>query len=121
MSKLPWWISLIVKMLFTDLVIGLFVGGWSWIAKDFGLVSLSNRFFVGGAIAILISLASGMGTWENRSDWRQMLASSAGNANLTERNRRMMADVVQVYALAFVMIAAGLVAILIAVMLGQFA
>jgi hypothetical protein len=121
MSKLPWWLSLVVKILFVDLVIAVFVVGWSWIAKDFGMVSLSNRFFAGGAIAILISFASGMGNWENRADWRQLLAGSAGDANLTERNQRMMADVVQVYALAFVMIPAGLVAILIAVMLGQFA
>lgn len=119
-SKLPGWLNLLVKTLFVDLLIMLFVAAWSWISKDFDLVSLSNRFFVGGAIAILISLASGMGNWENRSDWRQMLAGSAGNANLTERNQRMMADIVQVYALAFVMVPAGLIAILIAVILGQF-
>ena len=120
-SKLPWWLNLLVKILFVDLIIVLFVAGWSWISKDFDMVSLSNRFFAGGAIAILISLASGIGNWENRSDWRQMLAGSAGNANLTERNQRMMADIVQVYTLAFVMIPAGLIAILIAVILGQFA
>ncbi len=121
MSKLPWWLGLLVKVLFVDLSIAFFVTGWSWISKDFGRVSLSNRFFTGGTIAILISLASGLGNWENRSDWRQMLAGSAGNVNLTERNQRMMADIVQVYALAFVMIPAGLIAILIAVLLGQFA
>ena len=121
MSKLPWWLSLLVKILFVDLAIALLVAGWSWISKDFGMVSLSNRFFSGGAIAILISFASGLGNWENRSDWRQMLAASAGNANLTERNQRMMADIVQVYALALVMVPAGLIAILIAVLLGQFA
>jgi len=121
MSKLPWWLSLLVKVLFVDLVIALFVAGWSWIAKDSSVVSLSNRFFIGGAIAILVSLASGMGNWENRADWRQMLARSAGAANLNERNQQMMADVVQVYSLAFVMIPAGLVAILIAVFLGQLA
>ena len=110
MSKLPWWLRSLVKILFVDLVIAFFVAGWSWISKDFNLVSLSNRFFVGGAIAILISFASGMGNWENRSDWRQMLAGSAGNADLTERNQRMMADIVQVYTLAFVMIPAGLIA-----------
>jgi hypothetical protein len=121
MSKLPWWLTLPVKILFVDLIIVLFVAGWSWISRNFDLVSLSDRFFAGGAIAILISLASGLGNWENRSDWRQMLAGSAGNANLTERNQRMMADIVQVYALAFVMIPAGLIAILIAVLLRQFA
>jgi len=121
MAKLPWWLNLFVKVLFVDLAITLFVAVWSWITKDSSLVSLSNRFFVGGAIAVLISLASGMGNWENRSDWRQMFAQSAGQANLTERNQRMMADIVQVYSLAFVMIPAGLIAILIAVLLGQLA
>ena len=61
MSKLPWWINLFLKILFVDLIIALFVTRWSWIAKDFSMVSLSNYFFAGGAIAILISLASGLG------------------------------------------------------------
>jgi hypothetical protein len=121
MSKLPWWLNLFVKVLFVDLAIALCVGGWSWITKDSSMVSIGNRFFVGGAIAILVSLASGMGNWENRSDWRQMFARSAGVANLNERNQRMMTDNLQVYALAFVMIPAGLIAILIAVLLGQLA
>lgn len=119
MSKLPWWLNLLVKILFVDLVIALLVAGWSWMTKDSSMLSLSNRFFIGGVIAILISLASGLGNFENRSDWRQIFAQSAGQANLTERNQRMMADIVHVYALAFIMIPAGLVALLIAVLLGQ--
>jgi hypothetical protein len=100
-----------------------FPGGstWSWIAGDFSAVALSNRFFAGGVIVILISLASGLGNWGNRSDWRQMLAQSAGQANLAERNRRMVADIAQVYALTLLMIPAGLVAILIAVLVGSLA
>jgi hypothetical protein len=121
MSKLPWWLNFLAKILLVDLVIALLVGAWSWMTKDFSMVSLSNRFFVGGVGAILVSLASVMGNWENRSDWRQMLARSAGAANLNERNQQMMADILQVYALAFVMIPAGLNAILIAVLLGQLA
>lgn len=121
MSKLPWWLNLLVKILIVDIAIAFFVAVWSWMAKDYSPVSLSNRFFVGGAIAVLISLASGVGNFENRSDWRQIFAQSAGQANLTERNQRMMADMVQVYALAFVMIPAGLIAILIAVLLAQLA
>src|SRR5574339_432574 len=117
MAKLPWWLNLFVKILIVDIGIALFVAVWSWITKDFSLVALSNRFFVGGVIAILISLASGMGNFENRSDWRQLYAQSAGQANLSERNQRMIADMVQVYALAFVLIPAGLIAILIAVVL----
>ena len=121
MSKLPWWLNLLFKILLVDLVIVLAVAVWSSITRDFNLLSLSNRFFIGGVIAILISLASGIGNFENRSDWRQLLAQSAGQANLVERNQRMMADIVQVYSLAFTMIPAGLIAILIAVLLGQFA
>lgn len=121
MSKLPWWLVLLFKILFVDLVIALVAGTWSWLTKDFSPVSLSNRFFIGGSIVILISLASGMGNWENRSDWRQLLAQSAGQASLVERNNRMMTDILHVYALAFTMIPAGLIAILIAVAVGQFA
>jgi hypothetical protein len=119
MSKLPWWLNLFVKILLVDLVIALFALGWSWLTKDSSLISLSNRFFLGGAIAILISLASGMGNWENRSSWQQMLARSAGVANLNERNQQMLAEITQVYSLAFVMIPAGAIAILIAVLVGQ--
>lgn len=121
MSKLSWCFTLFIKILLVDLVIALFVAFWSLIVKDFGTILLSNRFFAGGVIAILVSLASGMGNWENRSDWRQMLAQSASQANLGERNDQMMVDIVQVYALAFVLIPAGLIAILIPVLLGQFA
>jgi hypothetical protein len=119
MSKLPWWLNLLVKITFVDLVIALFAIGWSWLAKDSSLISLSNRLFVGGAIVILISLASGMGNWENRSSWQQMLARSAGAANLNERNQQMLAEITQIYSLAAVTIPAGMIAILIAVLVGQ--
>lgn len=120
-DKLPWWLKLLAKILLVDLIIAHLVAGLSCLTQDFSLLSLSNRLFGGGVIAILISVASGIGNWGNRSDWQQMLAQSAGQANLTERNSRMMADIAQVYALAFVMIPAGLLAILIAVILGQYA
>jgi hypothetical protein len=121
MSKRPWWLNLSIKILFVDLIIALLVAGWSWITKDSSAVSLSNRFFIGGAISILISLASGMGNWQNRSDWRQMLAQSATQPNLNERNQRMISDILQVYTLALIMIPAGFISILIAIMLGQLA
>jgi hypothetical protein len=119
MSKLPWWLNLLVKILVVDLIIGFLVLGWSWMAQDFNAISLSNRFFISGTIAILISLASGAGNWGHRSDWRQMLAQSAGQANLAERNNRMVTDILQVYALAAIMLPAGLIAILVAMVLGQ--
>jgi hypothetical protein len=59
MSKLPWWLSLLVKIMFVDLTIAFFVAGWSWISKNFDMVSLNNRFFAGGAIAILIAVILG--------------------------------------------------------------
>jgi hypothetical protein len=121
MSKLPWWLGLLVKILLIDSVIAILVAAWSWIAGDFSAVALSNRFFAGGVIVILISLASGLGNWGNRSDWRQMLAQSAGQANLAERNRRMASDIVQVYALALVMIPAGVISILVAVLVENLA
>jgi hypothetical protein len=119
MAKLPWWLNVVVKILFVDLFIAFLVLGWSWIAKDFAIVALSNRFFAGGAIAILIGLGSGAGNWGHRSDWQQLYAQSAGQANLAERNARMMADIAQVYALVFVTVPAGLLAIVIAIILGQ--
>lgn len=121
MAKPPWWLNILFKILLVDLLITLIVLGWSWGMKDFEIVSLSNRFFIGGAIVVLVSFASSWGNWGNRSDWRQTMAQSAGQANLAERNARMMADIAQVHALAFVMVPAGLIAIVIAVILGRFA
>lgn len=121
MAKSPWWLSILFKILLVDAVIALVVLGWSGVARDFSAVALSNRFFAGGVVAILVSLASGAGNWGHRSDWRQTMAQSAGQANLGERNARMMADIARVYALAFVMIPAGLIAILIAVLVGRLA
>jgi hypothetical protein len=121
MSKLPWWLILVVKILLVDVLIALLVAAWSWIAGDFSPIGISNCFFSGGILMILISLASGLGNWGNRSDWRQMLAQSAGQANLAERGQRMAADIVQVYALTFVLIPAGLGAILVAVLVGNLA
>jgi len=121
MSKQPWWLSLLLKILFADLLIALFVVVWSWITQDFDAVSLSNRFFMGGVIVVFISLAAGLGNWGHRSNWQQMLAQSAGQANLTERNQRMMADILQVYGLAVVMVPAGLLAVLFALFLGSLA
>ena len=69
----------------------------------------------------MISFASGIGNRENHSDWRQMFACSAGPANLSERNQQMIADPVQADAFAFKLMPAGLIAILIAVLLGQLA
>lgn len=119
MSKLAWWLNLLVKILLVDLAICLVVGGWSWLVQDFSPIALSNRFFIGGLLVVLINLASGAGNWGNHTDWRHLLAQSAGQANLTERNSRMIADTLQVYSLALVMIPAGLMAILLAVILGQ--
>jgi hypothetical protein len=50
-----------------------------------------------------------------------MYARSAGPASLTERNRQMMAEILQVDSFMFLMIPAGLISILVAVLLGQFA
>jgi hypothetical protein len=68
MTKLPWWLNIIVRILFVDLLIVLVVLGWSWAAKDFNIIALSNRFFITGAAAILLSFASSTGNWGHRSD-----------------------------------------------------
>lgn len=121
MTKLPWWLNFIVKILLVQLAISLLVGGWSLLKLDFSLLSLSNRFFMSGVLVILISLAAGMGNLGNRSEGKQIYAQSAGQADLTERTKLMMADMTRVYGLAVVMLPAGLTALLIAVILGQFA
>ncbi|HEX2992567.1 MAG TPA: hypothetical protein VHO49_17915 [Anaerolineales bacterium] len=80
MSQLPWWLNLVMKILSIDVLIAFLVAAWSWIAGDFSAVAPSNRFFASGVIMILISLASGLGswavggpTWQNGArGWRQI-------------------------------------------------
>jgi hypothetical protein len=121
MSKLPWWLHLLVRILLVDVLIVILIWGWSWLNQDFSSTALSNRFFMAGTAAIVFSLAAGFGNWGNRSSWQQMLAQSAGQANLAERNQRMMADLGKVYGLALVMVPAGIIAILLAVIVGNWA
>jgi hypothetical protein len=121
MAKRSWWLKLLLQIVLVDLLVCLGVLSWSWLAGDFNWISLSNRFFLGGVLTILVGAGSGLGNWENRGDWQQMYARSAGPASLTERNRQMMAEILQVDSFMFLMIPAGLISILVAVLLGQFA
>lgn len=120
MSKLPWWLKLCVQILLVDLVIAILVLGWSWFTKDFSTVSLSNRFVMGGALVILLGVSAGLGNWENRADWQQIFARSAGPASLNERNQQMMTEILEVDSFMLLMIPTGLIAILIGILLGQF-
>jgi hypothetical protein len=118
MSKLPWWLKLFAQILLVDLVVALLVLGWSWITKDFSITSLSNRFFVGGIITILIGVSAGAGSMESRTDWQQVWARSAGPASPAERHQQVIADFAQEHEFVFLMVPAGLIAILIAIVLG---
>jgi hypothetical protein len=78
-------------------------------------VQFSNAFFVAGAIAIVIGTFSVTGGLEQRGNFAMTYAESAGNASISERAQRMMADINQRYGVLILMIATGLVLIAVSI------
>ena len=80
-------------------------------------VQFSNAFFAAGAIAIVIGTFSVTGGLEQRGNFGMTYAESAGQASISERTQRMMADINQRYGVLILMIGTGilLIAILVAI------
>lgn len=78
-------------------------------------VQFSNAFFVAGAIAIVVGTLSVTGGFEQRGNFGMTYAESAGQASLSERTQRMMADINQRHGFLLLMIATGSLLIAISV------
>ena len=78
-------------------------------------VQFSNAFFVAGAIAIVIGTFSVTGGFEQRANFGMTYAESAGQASISERTQRMMADINQRHGVLILMIGTGILLIAISV------
>jgi hypothetical protein len=82
-------------------------------------VQFSNAFFVAGAIAIVIGTFSVTGGFEQRANFGMTYAESAGQASISERTQRMMADINQRYGVLILMIGTGILLIAISVAISR--
>jgi hypothetical protein len=83
-------------------------------------IQYSNIFFIAGAILVVMGVYSVAGGFAQRSDFKILYGESAGQANITERNQRMAAEITQRYGTMIFMLVTGLLLILIAVGIGKF-
>ena len=82
-------------------------------------IQYSNGFFASGAILIVLGFYSVAGGFAQRGNFGMTYAESAGQANLSERNQRMEAEIIQRYGSMIFLLVTGLLLILIAVGIGQ--
>jgi hypothetical protein len=80
-------------------------------------VQFSNGFFVAGAILIVLGVFSVAGGFGQRASFPLTYAESAGDASLTERAQRMMADINQRYGMMILLMGAGLLLIGISILI----
>ena len=95
------------------LVLGYFLG---WQEP----VQYSNAFFWAGAIWVVLGVFTVAGGFTQRANFGIAYSETAGVANISERNQRAAAEVVQRYGTMIFMIATGLLLIGVAVAIGNF-
>ena len=82
-------------------------------------VKWSNAFFGAGAILIVLGVMSVAGGFAQRADFSMTFAETAGDANISERNQRMSADLTQRYGSMILLTVTGILLIVIAIVIGQ--
>jgi hypothetical protein len=82
-------------------------------------VQFSNGFFVAGALMIVMGILSVAGGFQQRTNFPLMYAQSAGQASISERTQRMLADIRQGYGTMIVMAGTGLLLIITAIAIHQ--
>jgi len=113
----PWWLDLFLKVMFVEAVFVGVVMGWSWIASDFDAVSLSNRFFMCGMVAGILSAFSIYGNKSYLGNFSVTYAQSVSDMNMAERTNRMMKNMYRGYRFSVIMFLSGALAILMAVLI----
>lgn len=83
-------------------------------------VMYSDAFFAAGMIVILIGGLTVAGGFSQRANFNMLYAESAGQADLAERSRRTLADILQRYGVMILLLVTGLMLIGIAVAIGMF-
>lgn len=82
-------------------------------------VAFSNGFFIAGGILITLGALSVAGGFLQRADFKMTYSESAGQANLAERSQRIVTDVLQRYGTMTLLLGAGTLLIVIAVLIGK--
>lgn len=78
-------------------------------------VQFSNAFFMAGVVAIVLGTFSVTGGLHQRGNFSITYAESAGQASLSERTQRMMADINQRYGTMTLLVGVGALLIGIAI------
>ncbi|HLE90509.1 MAG TPA: hypothetical protein VI753_05110 [Anaerolineales bacterium] len=117
MSNKPWWLNLFLNTLLIDIISAGIVLAWSWIAADFGAVSLSNRFFMCGITANVIGMFSIYGYKSYLGNFSMTYAQSVSEMNIAERTHLMVKDLHQGYGFSIMMFLSGGLAILVSVLI----
>ncbi|MCK6539849.1 MAG: hypothetical protein L6Q26_07310 [Anaerolineales bacterium] len=116
MSNKPWWLILFLNVLLIDVLLAGIVMAWSWIAADFSVVSMSNRFFICGIAVIVIGVFGIHGYKTYLGNFSMTYSQSVSDMNTAERTSLMMKDLLRGYGFSIVMFIAGGLAILAAVL-----
>lgn len=83
------------------------------------LVQYSNGIFAAGAVFIVLGILSVAGGFQQRASFSITYAESAGQASLSERAQRMVADINQRYGAMILLIGTGLLLIIISIGIHQ--
>jgi hypothetical protein len=103
----------VLAMSVVVLVLG-YILGWH------ELVTYSNAFFWAGAIWVVIGVFSVTSGFQQRANFGMTYAQTVSDANISERNQQMDADITERYGAMIFMTVTGLLLIGVAVATGQF-
>lgn len=78
-------------------------------------VQFSNSFFAAGMIVIVFGALSISGGFQQRANFPLTYAETASQASISERGKRMMADINQRYGVMILLIGTGLLLIFISI------
>ena len=101
------------------LLISLFVAVIGLVLQWSIPVQFSNGFFIAGAIVVVLGTFSITGGFQQRVNFPLIYAETASQASISERGKRMMADINQRYGALILMIGTGLLLIAISAAIPQ--
>ena len=101
------------------LLVSLIVAGVGLVFRWNTWVQFSNGFFIAGAIVVVLGTFSIAGGFQQRASFPLTYAETASQASISERGKRMMADINQRYGAMILMIGTGLLLIAISVVIPQ--
>ncbi len=117
MSKLPYFVRLIITIDIATLVLTALIGGIGWLMGWRSTTQFSNGFFLGGTAFVVLGLFSVMGGFSQRADFKMTYARTASPASISERTKQMIADINQGYNAVIFLAALGAQLIVLAILI----